>query len=152
MTAVSSGNSAQPINPVAAIAKALAARSLPGELDGFGPQARLAAAEFAMSALSSRRSGSPSMAVDTITGPDGRRRMRLAIVNPNMPFLVDSLTAELNRQELGVHLVIHPIMRVVRDAKGQLTAIGDEAGKPESIMQRSGFEREMAREAPDTPA
>ena len=57
MTAVSNGSSAQAFNPIAEVAKALAARSLPGELDGFGPQARLAAAEFAMSALASRRSG-----------------------------------------------------------------------------------------------
>ena len=57
------------------------------------------------------------------------------LVNDDMPFLVDSLTAEMNRQELGVHLVIHPIMRVSRDAKGQLTAIGAEDGKAESVMQ-----------------
>jgi glutamate dehydrogenase len=40
------------------------------------------------------------------------------IVNDDMPFLVDSVTAELNRRELTVHLVIHPIVRVVRDGKG----------------------------------
>ena len=40
------------------------------------------------------------------------------IVNDDMPFLVDSVIAELNRRELSVHLVIHPIVRVVRDAKG----------------------------------
>jgi len=62
------------------------------------------------------------------------------VVNDDMPFLVDSLTAELNRLELGVHLVIHPIMRMTRDAKGQLTAIGAPDGqpgdgKPESVMQ-----------------
>ncbi len=33
------------------------------------------------------------------------------IVNDDMPFLVDSVTAELNRQDMAVHLVIHPIMR-----------------------------------------
>jgi len=37
------------------------------------------------------------------------------IVNDDMPFLVDSVTAELNRRELTVHLVIHPILRVTRD-------------------------------------
>ncbi len=59
----------------------------------------------------------------------------IEIVNDDMPFLVDSLTAEMNRQELGVHLVIHPIVRTTRDAKGQLTAIGTPDGRPESIMQ-----------------
>ncbi|HVO16179.1 MAG TPA: hypothetical protein VMV26_13250, partial [Alphaproteobacteria bacterium] len=40
----------------------------------------------------------------------------IEIVNDDMPFLVDSVTAELNRQDLTVHLVIHPIVEVVRDA------------------------------------
>ncbi|MBL8710408.1 MAG: NAD-glutamate dehydrogenase [Rhodospirillaceae bacterium] len=57
------------------------------------------------------------------------------IVNDDMPFLVDSVTAEMNRQDLGVHLVIHPIIPVARDAKGQLLAIGGEGAVPESIMQ-----------------
>lgn len=59
----------------------------------------------------------------------------IEIVNDDMPFLVDSLTAEMNRQDLGVHLVIHPIIRTTRDAKGQLTAIGAADGTPESVMQ-----------------
>ena len=33
----------------------------------------------------------------------------IEIVNDDMPFLVDSVTAELNRRELTVHLVVHPI-------------------------------------------
>ena len=40
-----------------------------------------------------------------------------------MPFLVDSVAAELNKLDLTVHLVIHPIFRVQRDAKGHLTEI-----------------------------
>jgi len=42
------------------------------------------------------------------------------IVNDDMPFLVDSVSAELNRRNLTVHLVIHPIMRVRRDEAGHL--------------------------------
>src|SRR3990172_2166055 len=37
------------------------------------------------------------------------------IVNDDMPFLVDSVTAALNRRELTVYLVIHPIVRVARE-------------------------------------
>ena len=40
------------------------------------------------------------------------------IANDDMPFLVDSVTAELNRQELTVHLVIHPVLQLRRDAAG----------------------------------
>ena len=59
------------------------------------------------------------------------------IVNDDMPFLVDSVTAELNRRELGVHLVIHPVALVGRDAKGKRKGLAKDAnsGKPESLMQ-----------------
>jgi glutamate dehydrogenase len=53
-------------------------------------------------------------------------------VNDDMPFLVDSVTAALNRLDLTVHLVIHPILRVERDAAGRLADA--ESGRPESYM------------------
>jgi glutamate dehydrogenase len=73
------------------------------------------------------------MAVDTITGPDGRRRMRLAIVNPNMPFLVDSVAAVISSKGLVIDRLLHPVINVLRDAKGALTGIG-KGGKPESLI------------------
>ena len=60
------------------------------------------------------------------------------IVNDDMPFLVDSVTAELGRQGLDVHLVVHPVMRVTRDKSGQITdlAATEKTDAPaESIMQ-----------------
>ena len=45
----------------------------------------------------------------------------IEIVTDDMPFLVDSLTAELNYQGLTVYLVIHPIFAATRTAKGKLT-------------------------------
>ena len=36
------------------------------------------------------------------------------IINDDMPFLVDSVTAELNRQGVKVYLVIHPIIQIER--------------------------------------
>jgi glutamate dehydrogenase len=59
----------------------------------------------------------------------------IEIVNDDMAFLVDSVTAELTRQDIGVHLVIHPIMRIERDAKGQLTSLGKPEAHAESVMQ-----------------
>ena len=64
------------------------------------------------------------MAVDTITGPDGRRRMRLAIVNPNMPFLVDSVSMELNRHGFTVHRLIHPVLAIAYDEDGEPLSVG----------------------------
>ncbi|GAA3390103.1 NAD-glutamate dehydrogenase [Cryptosporangium minutisporangium] len=47
----------------------------------------------------------------------------IELVTDDMPFLVDSVTAELARHELGVHLLVHPQMVVVRDDEGTLTEI-----------------------------
>ena len=47
------------------------------------------------------------------------------IVNDDMPFLVDSVTAALNQRDLVVHLVIHPIFRVRRSRDGGMTDIVD---------------------------
>ncbi len=49
----------------------------------------------------------------------------LEIVNDDMPFLVDSATAAINARERVVHLVIHPILTVLRDPSGRLREIGE---------------------------
>ena len=36
----------------------------------------------------------------------------IEIVNDDMPFLVDSITMEVNRQGLTMHLIVHPVMKV----------------------------------------
>ena len=55
------------------------------------------------------------------------------IVNDDMPFLVDSVTAEINRRELSVHLVIHPVVPFKRDAGGTALALDPQGGR-ESCM------------------
>ena len=44
----------------------------------------------------------------------------IEIVGEDMPFLVDSITMEINRQGLTQHLIIHPIMRMRQNAAGRL--------------------------------
>jgi len=61
----------------------------------------------------------------------------IEIVNDDMPFLVDSVNAELNRQDLTVHLVVHPVVYVKRDGQGRLTKLaekGDADAIGESYM------------------
>jgi glutamate dehydrogenase len=62
----------------------------------------------------------------------------IEIVNRDMPFLVDSITMEVNRQGLTPHLIIHPVMKIARDAEGNMRAISedrdDAAGNYESII------------------
>ncbi len=53
------------------------------------------------------------------------------VVTDDMPFLVDSVTAELNRQGFSIHLVVHPQLRVRRDAVGEFIELAA-ADAPES--------------------
>ena len=50
----------------------------------------------------------------------------IEMINDDMPFLVDSVAAAVNRHELAVHITVHPIIRVVRDKSGRLVDIAEE--------------------------
>src|ERR1700758_1513588 len=45
------------------------------------------------------------------------------IINDDMPFLVDSVSMALNRHGLTIHLIIHPVMNLRRDAEGRLIEV-----------------------------
>ena len=45
------------------------------------------------------------------------------IVNDNMPFLVDSVMAELQAASVDLRLVLHPVLWVSRDGNGHLSAV-----------------------------
>src|SRR5438034_8346057 len=51
------------------------------------------------------------------------------ISNDDMPFLVDSVTMEVNRHGLTMHLIIHPIVVVERRADGTLAGLPAEDAK-----------------------
>jgi len=62
------------------------------------------------------------------------------IVTDDMPFLVDSVSMELNRQGLTIHLPIHPVLTVRRDDAGQLLEVlppdtGPRDGPRESVIR-----------------
>ena len=74
-----------------------------------------------------RQPGRPKVRIFGPTpGEDGwtSRHTVIQIVNDDMPFLVDSASLEINRQGLTLHLIIHPIFAVARDAAGKLQSIG----------------------------
>src|SRR6266702_2566768 len=50
-------------------------------------------------------------------------RILIDIVTDDMPFLVDSVTMELNRHDLGINLLIHPQLRVRRDITGGMIEV-----------------------------
>ncbi|HEX3131460.1 MAG TPA: NAD-glutamate dehydrogenase domain-containing protein, partial [Thermoanaerobaculia bacterium] len=55
------------------------------------------------------------------------------IVNDDMPFLVDSVTAALRGLGAEVNLLVHPVLQVERNAAGRLVSVG--GGQSESLMQ-----------------
>ncbi|MGZ5096794.1 MAG: hypothetical protein ACXWG9_01830, partial [Usitatibacter sp.] len=60
----------------------------------------------------------------------------IEIVNDDMPFLVDSVTMEVNRQGHTLHLLIHPLFTTRRDKEGHLESIGPQSkeGSQESLI------------------
>ncbi len=69
------------------------------------------------------------------------------IVTDDMPFLIDSVSMELNRANCGVHLIIHPVLAVQRGADGRLTEIFPQADPlPEGAIAESVIHAEVVRQ------
>jgi len=68
------------------------------------------------------------------------------IVTDDMPFLVDSVASALNQLELTVHLLIHPVVKVRRDAKGALKGLGDGEGAVAESVQHVQVTRQVGDE------
>ena len=57
------------------------------------------------------------------------------IVNDDMPFLVDSITMEVNRQGLTLHLIIHPVLKIRRDARHQIAGVARGRDEPDGRFE-----------------
>src|SRR5690349_6359308 len=98
------GNQAEDTGAFTAeIAAILTAGALPGETDGFSEEDSKAAAAFVAQTAARRTAVRPSVSLESTRGDGGRRLMRLAIVNDDMPFLVDSVAAALAARGPAVH-------------------------------------------------
>jgi glutamate dehydrogenase len=69
----------------------------------------------------------------------------IEIVNDDMPFLVDSVMAELTERGLSPRLVVHPILAVARDKTGKLSGPPAEAGKSKDETRESFIHIHVAR-------
>ena len=119
------------------LAKELTATALPSELEGFTGARRDAAADFVAPLLLERAPDHPAIKLESVT-EDGQRVMRMAIVNRDKPFLVDSVAGAIAAHGLDIHRVLHPVLPVSRDGGGHLVALGKAAesvgGTDESII------------------
>ncbi len=130
-----------------ALAARLTKGALPGELQGFDEGARADAAAFLAATAQHRPPGTVAIALEPIATGDQRRRMRLALVNDDMPFLVDSIAATLSSRDIAIDRIIHPVVRALRSVQGDLTSVGDEG--PRESMIYIEAERVDARERRD---
>jgi len=120
--------------------------------------ADLAGAAASTAALAARRpQGTAKIRVLTPSaeqdgwGTGRGRRSVVEIVTDDMPFLVDSVTAELSRQGHGIHLLLHPVLAVDRDVAGNLREVYDldPPLAPSSASAESWMHIEIDRQADD---
>ncbi|HWL31053.1 MAG TPA: NAD-glutamate dehydrogenase [Xanthobacteraceae bacterium] len=117
-------------------------QTAPEDLAGYEPAALAALTREAWTFLAHRARGVAKVRVATPKAKDAETLRAISvieIVNDDMPFLVDSVMAELAELGLVVRLVAHPILAVERDAAGRLSSppaqAGNKAGKPrESVI------------------
>src|SRR5579875_3791640 len=60
---------------------------------------------------------------DLQLGPATASAMVVDIVTDDMPYLVDSVTTELNRHQADIQALVHPLLRVRRDVAGRLRGV-----------------------------
>ena len=118
-------------NQTVTLSAALEARliegALPGEIEGLDATERAEAARFVAETAAVRPPGTAAIALEMLEAEGQRRRMRLAVVNDDMPFLVDSIAATIAAHDVAIERLIHPVVFATRDAKGTLTGIGEGA-------------------------
>lgn len=111
-----------------ALSKSLAGYLGDSLLPGDPPLAAAAlaeATEFVMSAARQRDPGQSKVAIESISGTASERFMRVALINDDMPFLVDSIAATIAAHGLTIDRLLHPVIAVRRDGEGKLLELLD---------------------------
>ncbi len=114
------------IKAIDALAESIHDSLLPGDTP-FDRDKIREAATFVLDAAARREP--KRSAISLTTASDKRRFMRIAIINDDMPFLVDSVAATIAAQGLAIDRLVHPVVGVERDSKGQLTEIFQQISK-----------------------
>ncbi len=94
--------------------------------------------------------GRPVTAVLDTPGTGGvdepSERISVLVVTDDMPYLIDSVLAELDRTGATVHAVVHPVLVVRRDLRGELLDIlptADPAAPPPGTVAESWMNLEL---------
>jgi glutamate dehydrogenase len=101
-------------------------RTAPEDLVRYEPRDIAELARSAWRFFSTRAAGQSKLRLEPAPGGADRIRLRdaavLEIVNDDMPFLVDSVMAELAEQGVDIRFVAHPVFAVERDGGGRIVA------------------------------
>ncbi|MCM5554474.1 NAD-glutamate dehydrogenase [Pleomorphomonas sp. NRK KF1] len=115
---------------VASLLKTLYGKGAAEDVVAYTANELVAFAEGAMSSLSLRVPGIHSIRIYNPTWDEEASHRRevtvVDVLNDNMPFLVDSVMQELTDAGIGVRLMVHPILSVVRGMSGRLLSLGDD--------------------------
>jgi len=99
-------------------------RAVPEDFLSYQARDVAALAERAWSLLAIRVPGTSKIRFETPDATVAGERLKdisvLEIVNDDMPFLVDSVMAELAERGVDVRFVVHPVFAVTRDPEGRL--------------------------------
>lgn len=98
------------------------------------------AVRFILATGATREAG--ESAIDLASASEERRILRIALINDDMPFLVDSAAAVLAEAGLVIDRLVHPVVPVRRDEDGRLIDI------PEDPAEATGRESMIYIETP----
>ncbi len=110
----------------AALGVALFERALPGELEALDDKGRAAIAAFVAEVAAKRLPGAHVIQIDAAEAEGStpiRRRMAMALINDDRPFLVDSAAAAVTAAGLEIDRLLHPVIDVRRDDSGRLLEV-----------------------------
>ncbi len=118
---------------VTALAQALFDSALPGEVENLDAEGRRHIADFVAAAAAQRAPEGHVVHLNAAVNDDatpGKRRMALAIIGADRPFLVDSTSAAITAAGLDIDRLLHPVVDVRRDADGALIEVVGLAAGP----------------------
>ena len=69
----------------------------------------------------------------------------LLTVTDDMPFLVDTMRMVLERRGIGVHLLVHPVLRAVRDEEHRIVDVAPDAVEPDRETTLGGVDPDRDR-------
>ncbi|MEL7197977.1 MAG: NAD-glutamate dehydrogenase domain-containing protein [Pseudomonadota bacterium] len=100
--------------------QSLNAAVLPGDAS-LGKSDLHDAAEFLLAAGAQRLPRKSVAKLESTTGD--KRRLQIAIINDDMPFLVDSIAATITAHGLSIDCLLHPVIAASRNCEGELIAL-----------------------------